>query len=205
MSLPSLYFISHDSGLLRHWQQSLAPEQGISLPAFAALSQAAAGSLVWLDGVLPDLPDWKDPRWRSWSQRYRLIFTHSRPDEAQAKQAFEVGCAGYCHAYADSQTLQQVQAVVAAGNVWVGRELMQQMLGTARRAAPPQPATGWDKGLTEREREIALLAANAASNRDIAARCDITERTVKAHLAAIFGKLNVSDRLQLALRVHGIS
>jgi DNA-binding NarL/FixJ family response regulator len=59
--------------------------------------------------------------------------------------------------------------------------------------------------LTTREREVALLAANGASNKTIASDCDITERTVKAHLAAIFEKLHLTDRLQLALRVHGIS
>jgi DNA-binding NarL/FixJ family response regulator len=32
----------------------------------------------------------------------------------------------------------------------------------------------------------------------------ITERTVKAHLTSIFEKLDVADRLQLALRVHGV-
>jgi DNA-binding NarL/FixJ family response regulator len=59
--------------------------------------------------------------------------------------------------------------------------------------------------LTQREREIANLAANGASNQLIADNCGISERTVKAHLSAVFTKLNVSDRLQLALRVHGIS
>jgi DNA-binding NarL/FixJ family response regulator len=38
----------------------------------------------------------------------------------------------------------------------------------------------------------------------IADALGITERTVKAHLKAVFEKLEVTDRLQLALRVHGV-
>ena len=55
--------------------------------------------------------------------------------------------------------------------------------------------------LTPREREIALLVGAGVSNKAIAQRLDITERTVKAHLGAVFNKLGVTGRLQLALRV----
>jgi DNA-binding NarL/FixJ family response regulator len=58
--------------------------------------------------------------------------------------------------------------------------------------------------LTAREREIAKLAARGTSNLQIAETCDISERTVKAHMSSIFDKLSITDRLQLALRVHGI-
>jgi DNA-binding NarL/FixJ family response regulator len=73
-------------------------------------------------------------------------------------------------------------------------------------AAPvPAQQIAWSEGLTQREVEIAVLAANGASNSLIASQCNISERTVKAHLSAVFSKLNITDRLQLALRVHGIS
>jgi len=57
--------------------------------------------------------------------------------------------------------------------------------------------------LTRREREVARLVSSGASNKDIARQLDISDRTVKAHLTAIFDKLQVQDRLQLALRVSG--
>ena len=83
---------------------------------------------------------------------------------------------------------------------------MHRLLHGARALAPSgKPAVQWDQGLTQREREVALLAANGASNSDIATECGISERTVKAHLTAVFAKINITDRLQLALRVHGIS
>ncbi len=42
------------------------------------------------------------------------------------------------------------------------------------------------------------------SNDAIARQLGITPRTVKAHLSAAFEQLGVADRLQLALRVHGV-
>ena len=56
-------------------------------------------------------------------------------------------------------------------------------------------------GLSPREREIVAAVARGLSNRDIAAETGIAPQTVKNHLAAIFQKLHVQNRVQLALHV----
>ena len=100
----------------------------------------------------------------------------------------------------------QVKQVVQAGHVWIGKTLMQQLIQSAGRAAALMSVIAdWGDGLTLREREVAILAANGASNHAISLDCKISERTVKAHLSSVFDKLNLTDRLQLALRVHGIN
>jgi predicted ATPase/DNA-binding CsgD family transcriptional regulator len=53
--------------------------------------------------------------------------------------------------------------------------------------------------LTKREREIAELVASGLSNREIATRLFISKRTVDAHVEHIFGKLEISSRLQLTV------
>ncbi len=55
--------------------------------------------------------------------------------------------------------------------------------------------------LTKREREVAELVGSGASNKDIARELSISDRTVKAHLTAIFEKLEIKDRLSLALKM----
>ncbi len=57
--------------------------------------------------------------------------------------------------------------------------------------------------LTEREKEVTQAVITGASNKEIARQLDITERTVKAHLSAIFQKLDVRDRMHLMLVVRG--
>lgn len=49
--------------------------------------------------------------------------------------------------------------------------------------------------LTAREQEIALHVGGGCNNKSIANRLGITERTVKAHLGSVFGKLGVHERL----------
>lgn len=53
--------------------------------------------------------------------------------------------------------------------------------------------------LSERELDVFRLLAKGASNRTIAARLAITERTAKAHVAQILAKLEVESRLQAGI------
>lgn len=55
--------------------------------------------------------------------------------------------------------------------------------------------------LSEREREIATLVASGASNADIAAQLFVTEATVKAHVSHILTKLDLENRVQVAIVV----
>jgi DNA-binding NarL/FixJ family response regulator len=93
-----------------------------------------------------------------------------------------------------------VALVVINGGLWVGADLMTRAAGAVARASGPQ--TTWAAPLAEltpREREVATQVAEGACNKEVGRRLDITERTVKAHMTAIFEKLGVRDRLQLVL------
>jgi two-component system NarL family response regulator len=57
--------------------------------------------------------------------------------------------------------------------------------------------------LTVREQQIAALVGGGGTNKQIARRLAISERTVKAHLTEIFRKLGITDRLKLALLLAG--
>jgi DNA-binding NarL/FixJ family response regulator len=56
--------------------------------------------------------------------------------------------------------------------------------------------------LTNREREIALLAADGLASRVISERLYVSVRTVENHLARIYTKLGVTSRAELAELVH---
>ena len=56
--------------------------------------------------------------------------------------------------------------------------------------------------LTAREREVLQLIAHGRSNKEIAGELKISERTVKTHVSNIFGKLELTDRTQVALYAH---
>jgi DNA-binding NarL/FixJ family response regulator len=62
------------------------------------------------------------------------------------------------------------------------------------RLAEPQPVEA--ERLSDREREVLGLLAEGATNKEIAARLYIAERTVKAHVTGIFNKLGVNSRAE---------
>jgi DNA-binding NarL/FixJ family response regulator len=65
-----------------------------------------------------------------------------------------------------------------------------------RRMSAPQVGVA---SLTAREREILILLAQGGSNRDIADRLRISERTARTHVSNILTKLQLSSRTQAAL------
>jgi DNA-binding NarL/FixJ family response regulator len=90
------------------------------------------------------------------------------------------------------------------------RPLREAAEALARRArielgrAPAAPKAVAAAGLTEREAEVLALLAEGLTNREIAARLFISSKTVAAHLAHIFDKLDVHTRVEAAGRAHAL-
>jgi DNA-binding NarL/FixJ family response regulator len=128
--------------------------------------------------------------------------------ETEGVAVLKAGARGYCHRDLDATLLRKAVDVVQKGEIWAGRTLTSQLLEelTARVEERDRELAGRVTArlqrLTRREREIALLVGGGASNKEIGNKLGVTERTVKAHLTAIFRKLGVSDRLRLALLVN---
>jgi NarL family two-component system response regulator LiaR len=76
----------------------------------------------------------------------------------------------------------------------VMRKLMEQVAAQPRGG---KPADG--SHLTEREREVICLVAQGKSNREIAQALVISEKTAKAHISNILGKLGLEDRTRMAV------
>ena len=140
----------------------------------------------------------------------KLVILADDPDSSLVLQALAAGAAGCCNTHAAPAVLRQVALVVSNGGLWIGQNLLQQVVGsTSRLLARRQPETAgdqdWAAPLSARERQVARLVAGGASNREVAERLAISERTAKAHLTSIFEKLEVRDRLQLSLRVNSFA
>ncbi len=190
-----------DDGLARRWQAACDGAPILHIRTFDQID--AAENIVVIDAVLSGLPAFSDPCWRALAQRLQLIFASNHPQDTEGIAAIEAGFVGYCHAYCAPAQLQQIFDVVESGELWIGRSLVTRLVHAVN-TARPQLAENWASELTEREHEVARRAALGESNADISTALDIGERTVREHLSVVFKKLGVADRLQLALKVHGI-
>jgi DNA-binding NarL/FixJ family response regulator len=110
--------------------------------------------------------------------------------------AIRAGATGYILKDTHGEELVQAIHAAAEGKVYLSPAAAARLVSEVRLPAGPEP-------LTERETEILSLVAEGHANKDIAGRLSITEKTVKAHLTNIFGKIDVRSRTQAAL--HAIS
>ena len=201
-------FLSHDARVRDNWKKAF-PDLIVS--TLARVPPTA--TLVWV--LRPNAPGTDVTALLAGLRRQAgdrpLIMLADVPDEEEALAALAAGASGYCNGHAASTVLTQVGLAVANGGLWVGQKLMQRLLSATARglAASPEAkntvaAASWHERLTARELEAATLLAQGASNKEIASRMAITERTVKAHVGAILEKLGARDRLQLSLIVNGL-
>lgn len=186
------FFLTPDGRPQPTWREAFA-----DVAASAVAGEAlATAEVIWLDERLADAPGLLAAirqTGRPW------VVLSLMPQQENALTALAAGARGYCHALASPEMLRDVAAAVCHGGLWVGAELVQRLLRSL-----PVPSVGDAADdlalLSERERETAQLVAQGLSNKEIARKLEITERTVKAHVSSVFGKLGLRDRLQLALR-----
>ena len=137
-------------------------------------------------------------------QGAKIVVLANAPNHAESIHALKLGAMGYCHAHIAPAVLKEIKAVISHGGLWVGQEILQGLIEASTKLVTnrPEQVDGLLEKLTKREKEVAIEASKGLSNKEIARILNITERTVKAHLASIFERLGAKDRLQLALMLN---
>jgi two-component system nitrate/nitrite response regulator NarL len=200
LALTDHLFISADGIMLPAWQEAFGAARAILPGQLAAASQPA---VVWLRAVAnADLAS----QVGAVHQRcgpVPVVILSDTPDDSEALAALSAQARGYCNSHAGAEVLAKVASVVTQGGLWIGEALMHRILSVQHLITVPAAAAqpDWRSKLTAREAEVAALAGTGTRYKDIARELFITERTVKAHMGAILDKLDLRDRLQLALLV----
>lgn len=125
--------------------------------------------------------------------RPKVILLTAGMDEAQLLAAAELAPEGMVLKTSDPALLLGCMDAVTKGGRWIDPEIAERTRHAEDRAASAPP-------LTRRERELIELVRQGLRNRDIAAELGVTEGTVKVYLHAIFDKLRVDNRTELALK-----
>ena len=142
--------------------------------------------------------------------RILVIGSESLSTEAQAS-LLKAGVHGFCRQDTTPALITKAVQLVSEGEFWLQRRHLAQLirdLASDIRKFPPETSANLANAtncLTPRELEVAHMVHKGNNNKTIARMLDISERTVKAHLSAIFRKLNIDNRLQLALFFNKIT
>jgi DNA-binding NarL/FixJ family response regulator len=121
-------------------------------------------------------------------------------DRRRITRALEAGACGYLLKDVDAERVADGIRAAARGESPLDPRAARTIL-EARNA--PDPLAG----LSQREREVLALLVEGLTNKLIARRLGISEKTVKSHLTQIFRELGVTDRTQAALWAerHGLA
>ncbi|MDO9144084.1 response regulator transcription factor [Rhodoferax sp.] len=217
MSTQHFFLSSPASTLPERLREAFADIAPLSAEALLARLPAlpAAQSLIWLSAT--------DAQWPQALRQIlqakpdaRAVLLSGVPEPAEGLRALNDGARGYTHAYGVPALLQEVALVIEHGGLWVGPDLLQRLVGSTNAALAAQQAVSKAQSpavatagaapnawalLSAREVQVARAVSAGRSNKEVADKMFISERTVKAHLGAIFEKLGVRDRLQLVLRL----
>jgi DNA-binding NarL/FixJ family response regulator len=172
-----------------------------SAAALEALRGGAAVDLALVDVRMPDLDGLELLRAvkGEWAEM-PVIMLSTYENAPYVKRALADGAAGYLLKDATPEDLAQAikVAMSGSGNVLSPR-VIQNLFDDQESSGPNGSGRRNEYSLTQREHDILALLSEGRSNREIAQHLYLSEKTVKAHLAAIFRKLGVTNRTQAAM------
>ncbi len=126
-----------------------------------------------------------------------LVTMYDDPESAFA--GMRAGARGYVLKEAEPEELRRALEAAHRGEVMLCPIIARKVLDHfGSDPKPSQQGLPYEQ-LTQRELQVLQLAADGLSNKEIAHRLVISEKTVKNHIANIFSKLNVNDRTQAIL------
>ncbi len=167
------------------------------------LARRTQPDVVLLDLVMPELDGIAaTPQIIACSPRSRVLILTSFGEEDKVFPAIRAGAHGYLLKDIPPNDLVLAVRAAHAGKVQLHPEVARKLMSAVAAKAEPlasRAATDAEGSLTEREQEVLRLIADGLSNREIAEKLVISEKTVKTHVSNILGKLGLADRTQAAI------
>ena len=127
-----------------------------------------------------------------------LIALSNTPTNLEGCKLLRAGYKSYLHSLSNYQILKSAVESVVTGNIYLYPELMQFLVAQVGTTQENKKDKNLDI-LTPKEIEVLNLVAKGYSNSKISKELDIAEVTVKKHIGSMFQKLDVKDRVSLAL------
>jgi DNA-binding NarL/FixJ family response regulator len=125
--------------------------------------------------------------------------------DAQVVAALRAGASGFLVKDTPPGDILTAIRLVAAGDAIISPSVTRTLLGHFARSGASerqQAAARKLADLSDREREVATAVGAGSSNAEIASMLFMSEATVKAHVSRLLSKLDLNNRVQIAVLVH---
>ncbi|WP_214475294.1 response regulator transcription factor [Mesorhizobium sp. dw_380] len=117
-------------------------------------------------------------------------------------KALNTGVQGYVLKGVGSRALAEILRNVVAGESYLSPMLSARLLSDLQSPQPGDGVADRLRQLTERQTEILRLVGEGLSNKEVALRLELQEKTVKHHMTGVLSKLNVRNRTEAALMMR---
>jgi DNA-binding NarL/FixJ family response regulator len=125
-------------------------------------------------------------------RRTRILVVSMHADEAYVHQALAAGASGYLLKGSDKAELELALRLVAQGQTYLSPAVSRTVIDAFQRHSS-SPAPTALAALTSRQIEVLRLLAEGNSTKEIAARLELSAKTVEAHRGALMQRLNIHD------------
>lgn len=131
----------------------------------------------------------------------KVVMLTVSEEEEHVTSALQAGASGYVLKGVGGAELAQTLHSIVAGEAYITPALAARLLTSVRREQeqPVGSAIPREAGLNRREEQILELLSTAMTNREIAERLDLSEKTVKRYMTNILQKLQARNRVEAAL------
>jgi len=167
------------------------------------LARQLQPDIVLLDLVMPEMDGVEaTSKILESSPQTRVIILTSFGEQEKVIPAIRAGAQGYLLKDINPDDLVQAVRQVYSGQVQLHPEAAKKLMSAVAEeesSLATQSQTHPLNELTERELEVLFLIAEGLSNRKIAEKLVISEKTVKSHVSSILSKLQLEDRTQAAI------
>ena len=198
-------FLADDHNMIREGLKLLINTQ----PDMECVGEAADGrsaaeqvcallpDMVVMDVSMPKLDGLQATRKiKAACPQVKVLTLTRHTDSGYLQQLLKAGASGYLLKQSASAELLRAIHTVAAGNLYLDPVIARKVIGAfVGRATPGQGALPSE--LSDREEEILRMIAWGHSNKEIAARLDISIKTVEAHKANSMRKLGMRSRIDI--------
>lgn len=198
----AIIICSNNIELIEKCKRSLTPD--FCIKAVKSLDSKLDVEAIILDSRLANSESLKAIQ--AESADIPVLLVGSEQSDSSQLQAILNGVSGYIDITEPDTLLQKAINHILQGDIWINRHLVPKLIRTLiDTRKDPEPVTEKTNNadllssLSSREMEVAQMISSGENNKRIASTLNISERTVKAHLTSIFKKVNVPDRLHLAL------
>jgi DNA-binding NarL/FixJ family response regulator len=128
----------------------------------------------------------------------KIVMLTMHADQGVLANAIRAGACGYLVKDCSTEEIAGAVRTAFSGDVTLSPQLAASMLDEVRKLISNPERE--DRVVTKREEEVLQLIADGGSTAEVADQMDISQKTVKNHLASIYQKLDARDRTQAVLQ-----